>query len=677
MTAIVTAGGFVQLYADTMLAWCWQLSQSDHASTGANPSDGVPQLDDAPVSVRRAQLRQLPGAFVTLGANGQLSVGYLGTRPQPHQVPVLPADRVVDVPRARLALAELETEIDRTLRLTGDAAVQSTLIDRELHVQLLPVGRIVKVSRGGGCQCEVAVLLKARPEHRVDQVQVHFVVCAPLQCSAPLHVFGNLVRVADEDQGPAAVRAATLVVWPAAATAAPASLHVTAIVSFINAHSVFRVAKRRLRLPLEMFAKLCAPVKTDAAIKLTLGVEDNGRTDGGIGGAPTLAALLATHFGGGRLDATAQAIGIRALGSNESIATKTPVDAIGEDGAASLTIVSAKSSNRYRLQCSDVTSLLPMVLDVIIGRLLSDEQQAQPSSSTPGGSARGSAGGRRITLRASMSLAELSTAIGAHHEQCERLAERQLVLTRSIAQMRIILRRLFVKLDDKKPPNRNSPAGGNAAGGGATLDGVQMLFRLTLAQLERNVRGVQDSKVATQQTRDNLTAWLTLMQHIVRYAPDVPTQRRDGLLAVLCQGSMAVRDWQEKVILCSYWIITIISNVCHAFHVPCKNWAEIVQPAVDLLRQADSLNIKDHDAFVFGQSGEHGPGAGAKFDIKKLQSHWMELLEPICRAPKASTTAPGDPETIVEDTDRVDENAQQTTENEWSSNGAAEHIWQL
>lgn len=609
MTVVVTdRGGFVLIYAEAKLVWCLQLS-----------SDSTAQ---PPVAIRRANLRTLRGAFVTLGASGLLGAGFLGTLPHPYQAPAMAANgtgEMLDVPRARQALAELETEIDRTLQLTGDEAVQSQLIGRELSVQ-------ISVTAGGGgpatgelrtrssCshqQCLVSVLLKSNAEYRVDQVQVHIDVCPPLRCSKPLHSFRNLGGSQDSLD----VRANTVVQMEALATGAmPSSLHATAIVSFVNSHSVFRVVERRVRLPIGMFARLAAPVKEDAAFKLTLSV------DGGGGEVPTLSELLEPHFNGDtsvRIDSSTHAIGVEPIDSAVSRPADSQAAKAASAAAATVTIVSAKNSNRYRLQCATMTPLLPMLLDILITSL----------RETPGANSKSPPVGRVITVQAHLPVAGLCAAVECHRSRCVRIVELQRSLEVSVAQMRLIVRRLFVKLDDNKVTTA-----------GSSLDNLQMLFGLTQSQLEQSVRCVERAQVEAQQSRNALSAWLVLLQLAVRYSATGRQQRRDGLMAIL--WAVPIRDWLDK------------------------DWPECVQPSVDLMRHGGALTVKDPEAFVFGRND--GQAAGS-FDMAKLLRNLKDLFGPLCQgnevtggANDADVEVPAPPD-----------------ENEWLDSVSSAVTWQL
>lgn len=96
---------------------------------------------------------------------------------------------------------------------------------------------------------------------------------------------------------------------------------------------------------------------------------------------------------------------------------------------------------------------------------------------------------------------------------------------------------------------------------------------------------------------------------------------------------------------------------------------------MELLREAGSLKIKDHDNFVFGQNGEHGEAPGEKFDIKKLQRNMLELFEPLCRTTKNTDIGNGDAQAIDDDDEQI-HSEKTTTENEWS-NDVNESTWQL
>lgn len=327
ITAVASDRGSILIYEESRLIWSLQL-------TG----------DQLPVAIQRSNVNGLPGALVTLSETGQLNVGYFGSEPHPFKVPVLNLQQL-NYESVQHELAELEKEILDGVDFT-EVSMAAAAAERDLHVDLLvaapgklerckfPSKLSASVDIAEQRQCLVTVSLRAAV--RIEQIQVYFDVAPPLRCSKPLHMFRN-VATGHNDR---------IDTWIYVAEAGPvSSIAVRAVVSFINTQSICRVIEKTVNLPLTMFFKHTQPQKdSGAAVKLTFTAE--------MATPPNLAALLLSDF---TVDMS-QAIGLRSVYAPTSV----------------VTVVTAKKSNRVRVQANEM-SALAAVVDILLDRIKTND----------------------------------------------------------------------------------------------------------------------------------------------------------------------------------------------------------------------------------------------------------------------------------------------------------------
>lgn len=338
LTAVVSEHGSILIYEEAKLIWTLQLSGNE-----------------APVSIHRSNIQDLPGALILLSETGMINVGYLGSDPHPFQVPALNMQRM-NVEAAHAELVELEKEIRTGLDFT-DTSLITAAAERDLQVKISRLPKLEMASMGKHStnlsnvdamdlkKCLISVSLKARV--KIDQIQVFFEVAPPLKCSKPTEVF----RQVD------ATKTERIDTWIYVDSGGPmSSLEVKAIVSFINTQSICRVIEKSVHLPLSMFFKPVQPVKEDALVKITMTLNELN------GAMPTLASLLSGDLA---IEAQTQAIGLRSIYVPGTI----------------VTIVAAKSSNRFRLQTNDISGL-PLVFSAMSQSFKKGRSEQLEQSST-------------------------------------------------------------------------------------------------------------------------------------------------------------------------------------------------------------------------------------------------------------------------------------------------------
>lgn len=295
ISSIVSESGSLLIYEETKLIW-------------------AAQFTDVPVAIQRSNLDGLPGAIVTLGPTGIVTVGFLGTDPNLFQVPPLNLAEL-NYEKAQKELAELEKDIQAEVDFT-DVSLSNSAAERELQLKLNVTEKLEKCLyetniREPDIDYRMCLIsLTMRSSSHLEQIQIYFQTEPPLKCSKPLYVFAEPKYECWE----------RLDTWVYLNDALPLpSAEVTAIVSFINKQSICRILEKRIRLPMSMFYAQCQPHK-DGAHKVTLTLEQ--------AAGLTLAAIFSNEF---TIDDGAQAIGLKYIYSTSVV-----------------TIVEGKNSNRFR-----------------------------------------------------------------------------------------------------------------------------------------------------------------------------------------------------------------------------------------------------------------------------------------------------------------------------------------
>lgn len=314
MLAVATEMGSLLIYEESKLIWSAQLPQ-------------------VPVAVTRGTFTDLSGGIVTLSSTGVLTVGFLGSEPQIFKVPPLNLKQLL-VENAQKELGVLEGEIKSGIDFTDISLINATA-ERELVVSVslskvlvestyAPIGN----TEGDGAKmCEISVVLKASAH--IDQIQVIVHVEPPITVKEPIHVFRDV-----EDK--ATRRLSTWIYITKKQD--PPSLGASILVSSINRQGIPRIIEKTISLPVSFLYRTEAAQK-EAKYKVVLETKNTGKTE------------LAILFSEMTFDASAQAAGFKSIYSG-----------------ATVTVVAAKTSNRYRIQSDNLTAMSAL-LSLFLSRI--------------------------------------------------------------------------------------------------------------------------------------------------------------------------------------------------------------------------------------------------------------------------------------------------------------------
>lgn len=359
------------------------------------------QLSEAPISICRSNLNGLPGAICTLSENGRLDVSYLGSDPQLFQVPPLNLQKL-NFEKTQTELIELEKEIKKGVDFSDVSMINATA-EKDLNVDITIGSTLEQCTYRSKISTMVvpsddlkmiSVNVSLHAKTALEQIQVQFNYSPPLRVNNQIQSYHQMLVNQSEQ----------ITAWFYMDDNCDiTSTIISVVVSFINKQTIPRVIEKSTSLPLSMFYKLFLPQK-ESSIKLTIDVKD--------GTAPSLDQIFANDF---HLESTSSAIGLKSIYSSKTV-----------------TVVMAKSSNRYRIQ-SDHLPSIAAILEVLIQRIEKKQESKIRLMATP-----------------PLPINALITHIDSHYNcyiDVQRIREE---LKQCAIRMRLLERRYFAKLDDKK-----------------------------------------------------------------------------------------------------------------------------------------------------------------------------------------------------------------------------------
>ncbi|SPP72728.1 blast:Protein PTHB1 [Drosophila guanche] len=327
ITAVVSDSSKLHVYEEANIIWAAQW----------------PNQSPAPVAIQRSNMQGLAGGIVTLGARGQLEVGYLGAEPFTFQVQPLNIAEL-SFAQAHKELQQLEDEIKEAVdvrdmdALNQQAADQVRLsfsiqaeVSDDLDTLLLDVPADVAVKELPSAKG----LLRFKIKADLAELQLIFHTPSGVRCSQDTMSFVDVSAGTSQELKLDFYIAELLHIH---------STKVEVVASFVTPRGIPRVIQQSAHLPLAMFYRVCQPQKA-AGIKLTYSITSR-----------HVVPKLGTFFGEfleGQADAAPHALGLQLL-------------CPGLDKQSELiTVVAAKNSNRIRIQ-SDCVETFAMILERIV-----------------------------------------------------------------------------------------------------------------------------------------------------------------------------------------------------------------------------------------------------------------------------------------------------------------------
>ncbi|XP_069672728.1 protein PTHB1 isoform X2 [Periplaneta americana] len=472
MVLVVTDTNTLLVYEHARLRWSAQLIVTPVAITRGTfemLNHNVPQ-----------QKSSLSGVVVLLSERGELQCCYLGTEPSLFKPPPLEI-HAIDYEEAGRELQKLQKMIkDCTKKST--AALTSTAAEREVRVsvnvssQLEPCPFPHNIDEEGIeiPMCRVSVELV--PHSPLSKVQVSVIVQPPLTVSQVSHTISSLCER----------NHVVAYVYIEQSCDVP-TLEVRVVTSYMSSTGGFpRVLHNVVQLPFRLIAFYTGPAK-EADFKVTLNTNQP---------VVSLSQLFPEFVGEGGMSGTCTAAGFHCYGGRGSI----------------VTVLAAKSSQRYRLQCDTLPSLC-LLMSQLVERLKKHFSKNKDF---------------KCSYSSSLPLHELFSEIGTHFVFREKARKIQEELGQKAAQFRAIQRRLLAKFKDKTP---------------TPLTNLDMLLKETYQQILSSADEMEEIQQALARSRCQLSCVTRLILLMLKLMNSTSEEDYSNIQAAL---SSAVYDTEEQ-----------------------------------------------------------------------------------------------------------------------------------
>ena len=358
------------------------------------------QLPGKPVALQRgrfwdsSQSAIRDGLLVSLSEEGTLTVSYLGTDPSLHAA-APPDSREVNYEETDRELARLSAKIRQSQKegagrdvKTGQPPLKMEVtVAHQLEVCSFP-SRVLTIEQAVPM---VAVAVKLHSPSPLTRVRVSLQTSPPLAVGQPSHTVNSLTDTQ-------AIRTHVYLASPHPVS----SLELSVVCTFVTTDGVPHSLHQTVNLPLSLVIKPCPPVK-DADFKVTVSTNKP---------AVSLLELFP-----------------------EFVLDSSMTNAAGFQlyGGAVITVLSSKTSQRYRLQSENLAAIW-----VITNHVLRRLKLRFPADLECGYSS-------------SLPLQEFYMEIDGHFTKRRQEKHMMEVLAQRTAQFRAIQRRLLTRFKDKTP----------------------------------------------------------------------------------------------------------------------------------------------------------------------------------------------------------------------------------
>ncbi|XP_063927791.1 protein PTHB1 [Zophobas morio] len=426
MSLVVSETNNLLIYQNTSLKWCAQLQTS-------------------PISVKRAFMHNISGALVFLSQEGILECSYLGTEPSLFVAPPL-AMQELDFEKAGVELATLYKTIKNSY--SNDIKVTNASAERELtlnvsvspHLEPCTFDTNIKTAINNQ-MCSISIEIS--PQALFEEVQITLLAQYPLRVEPQIEFFNNLSEKTSMNCYAFMEGVGEVV-----------SLNVEVVASFISSLGVPRSVTRSAMLPLNLVLETCPPLK-DSDCKVTLNINQS----------PVGLSVLFPEY---TFSTTGSAIGFRKLTAGEVV-----------------TILLAKSSERYRLQSNSFASL-SLLVEQMVDRLKKHYSNKSDFA---------------ITFNPPLPINEPLQYIGRHFEARQKFSSLQEQLTQLSSQFRLIQKRLIAKFKVKNP---------------TPLSNLELLLEDTFNEIIKLTTTLEDEKQQLLKTQTELSCALHVLANLIK-----------------------------------------------------------------------------------------------------------------------------------------------------------------
>ncbi|XP_044271066.1 protein PTHB1 [Tribolium madens] len=423
ISLVVSETNNLLIYQNTSLKWCSQLSVS-------------------PISFNRGLVCNTDGVLVLLLEEGTLSCSYLGTEPSLFVAPPL-AVQDLDFEKAGQELTKLHKIVKNTY--SNDIKVTNATTERELVLNVSVSPHLEDSTLENAINNKTCpILIDIIPQTLFEEVQVTVFVEYPLKVCPQTEFFTNLSEKTT-------MSCRVFMEKPEEVS----HLNVQVVASFISSLGVPRSVMRCATLPLNLAVETCPPCK-DSECKVTLNINQT----------PVGLSVLFPEY---TFSSNNNAIAFKNKAANGKV----------------VTILLAKSSERYRLQ-SDSFASLNLLVEEMVNRLRKHYANI---------------GDFAITSGSFPQTSVILDYVRAHFNSQQKFVSLQNQIIQLSAQLRLIQKRLIAKFKIKNP---------------TSLANLELLLGDTYSEIMKLTEEFEEEKNNLVKRRNELSSILHLVINIIK-----------------------------------------------------------------------------------------------------------------------------------------------------------------
>nr|XP_023015826.1 protein PTHB1 [Leptinotarsa decemlineata] len=438
------------------------------------------KLNFSPVCIRRAFFEQVEGALVLLSEEGRLECCYLGTEPSPFVSPLLTTTEL-DFDKVEEELEKINSIMKNSygndIKLTNQNTKKEISMKIFVHPELVPCtfeNNLKNVENQQMCAITIDVI----PQILFEEVQVTVSVLPPLKVYPKTHFFSSISErssftcyafLNDDCDVP--------------------SLNVDVAATIISNLGIPRCISEATFLPLRLVSEIGEPQK-DAEHKITLLINQ----------ASLPIARLFPEF-----------VEDTSLSQNASAFAFQPK----ANSGSTVTILQAKSTERYRLQSNSLAAL-SVIIEQMIFRLKRHYSNTN---------------GFKVFYNSALPSNELVLYVDGHFKKRQRVIELEEYLCQLSSQYRIIQKRLIAKFKMKNP----SP-----------LTNLEILLEDTHSDIIEVTEKLKSANFELCRARTNLSCGLNLLFNMMKVM-DVDRKLKESLESVFCPSvqDLESQNWED------------------------------------------------------------------------------------------------------------------------------------
>ncbi|XP_028132016.1 protein PTHB1 isoform X1 [Diabrotica virgifera virgifera] len=435
------------------------------------------KLQFLPVCLKRAFLKHVKGSLVLLSEEGRLECCYLGTEPSLFVAPPL-AERELDLEKVEDELKTLNERIRESygndLKFANQNPEKEITIKIQVSKDLVPCVYETNLKDPKDLQmCPIKV--EVTPQMAFDEIQISVSASKPIKITPDIdfHLhpedtmdFECFAFLYEDLEVP--------------------SLTVNVSVTVISSLGIARSFNKSAMLPIKLIAESSTPQK-DGNHKITLSVTQN------------VVPLLTLFPEFGEETKTSNAIAFKNF----------------YDSGQPVTVLLAKSSDRYRIQSSSIASL-SCIIEQIIFRLNNHYRNVDEF---------------KVVYSSALPSTEVVLYVKEHFSSRQEVSKLETSLQQLGQQFIIIQKRLISKFKVKNP---------------TPLTNLEVLMKDTYNEIDNTIQMLNKANKKLTKAQVELSCVLNLIENLIKIM-DIDNKMKEEIVSIFCPSvdDIESQDWED------------------------------------------------------------------------------------------------------------------------------------